>query len=212
MNRCRFHLWSGLKTTIEMPGYSNQYCNKITPNWLSSSDAPGFFYLDRAFESFKMRKMYLAHGMSMLSAQGHTGHSQDLQPPNCLGNQCPGMQASQGFSNLLIMRLKLEVAGWPKKPDSLSGQWWDGNYSYSHGNTYYCFRKWSSFLQVGGWEGKVFRGSWDRKASGFPAKPTAVSEWKRFVKSHWWHVIKTHLPQAVFTIPAGHLEVLLAIR
>ena len=56
-----------------------------------------------------MRKMYLAHGMSMLGAQGHTGHSQDLQPLNCLGNQCPGVQASQAFSNSLIMRPKLEV-------------------------------------------------------------------------------------------------------
>lgn len=108
--------------------------------------------------------------MSMLSAQGHTGHSQDLQPPNRLGNQCPGMQASQAFSSLLIMRPKLEVGRVTKTPDSLSGQWWDGNYSYSHGNTHYCFRKWSSFLQVGGLAREGFQRELGQESQWFPSK------------------------------------------
>lgn len=55
-------------------------------------------------------------------------------------------------------------------PDSLSGQWWDGNYSYSNGNTYHCFRKWSSFLQVGGLGGEGFQRELGQESQWFSSK------------------------------------------
>ena len=54
--------------------------------------------------------------------------------------------------------------------DSLSGQWWDGNYSYSHGNTYYCFRKWSSFIHVGGLGGEGFQRELGQESQWFPSE------------------------------------------